>query len=338
MQKLYVFLLAFLLAVLFDSEARAFGHDGHELVGAVADQLIAGSTAEARVKAILGSESLQLAAIWADCAKGVTEKAPFHYVHKDQYPECMPFETPTGKAAMVSFVKHNVTQCNPGPDQEKCHHQYHYADVAIERSSYDRSDRGTSDHDVVAAINACIAVLKGGTAPAPFYIRTKKTALRLLAHYVGDIHQPMHVGAVYLDHTGQIVDPDQPGFDPDSGTHGGNLTKNGSTRLHGEWDDIPDSLKVANFGPEAITLANAVTPTVGPLETWSAQWASETLLASHQTFQGVTFGNETDIGTSRRHWTFTEPAGYAATRSAIQKAQLVKAGARLAQLLKAIWP
>jgi hypothetical protein len=34
----------------------------------------------------------------------------------------------------------------------------------------------------------------------------------------------------------------------------------------------------------------------------------------------------------------TEPAGYAGTRASLQQAQIVKAGARLAQLLQAIWP
>jgi hypothetical protein len=34
-------------------------------------------------------------------------------------------------------------------------------------------------------------------------------ALILLAHYVGDIHQPLHVGAAYFDWKGRIVDPDK---------------------------------------------------------------------------------------------------------------------------------
>ena len=37
--------------------------------------------------------------------------------------------------------------------------------------------------------------------------RLIREALRLLAHYVGDIHQPLHVAAVYLDREGRVVDP-----------------------------------------------------------------------------------------------------------------------------------
>ena len=41
----------------------------------------------------------------------------------------------------------------------------------------------------------------------------------LLAHYVGDIHQPLHVGAEYFNQAGQAVDPDknQPGTEDEGG-------------------------------------------------------------------------------------------------------------------------
>jgi hypothetical protein len=38
---------------------------------------------------------------------------------------------------------------------------------------------------------------------------TKPVALVLLAHYVADIHQPLHVGAQYFDAQGRIADPDK---------------------------------------------------------------------------------------------------------------------------------
>jgi hypothetical protein len=34
-------------------------------------------------------------------------------------------------------------------------------------------------------------------------------AVILLAHYVADIHQPLHVGAEYFDQRGRVVDPDK---------------------------------------------------------------------------------------------------------------------------------
>ena len=79
------------------------------------------------------------------------------------------------------------------------------------------------DHDIVSAINTAIAVLKDQPSPAPFSINDKKEALFLLAHFLGDLHQPLHVGAVYLDASGNLVNPDGPGgLDPATETAGGN--------------------------------------------------------------------------------------------------------------------
>src|SRR5438093_431267 len=70
-----------------------------------------------------------------------------------------------------------------------------------------------------------ITVVKGQPAPLPFSIRDKKEALFLLAHFVGDLHQPLHVGAIYLDRNGQPVNPDLSGLDPLTETAGGNLIR-----------------------------------------------------------------------------------------------------------------
>ena len=78
--------------------------------------------------------------------------------------------------------------------------------------------------------------------------------------------------------------------------------------------------------------------TSGTIDAWAKSWASDTVMASHTAFQGLSFGAEVDAGKKKAHWPVTEPAGYAAARAALQKVQLVKAGARLAQLLKGIWP
>lgn len=153
--------------VFGSAAAFAWGAPGHQTVGSIADSLLVGTHAAKAVKQILGNEKLETAALWADCAKGVTEKLPLKYVVNSRYTECKPFETATGKAQMVAFVTRNLSACMPAPGDESCHRQYHYADVAIERDAYTRSEIGTSDHDVVSAINAAIAVLQGGASPAP---------------------------------------------------------------------------------------------------------------------------------------------------------------------------
>src|SRR6185295_537569 len=97
---------------------------------------------------------------------------------------------------MVDFVKRNATNCQRKPAEEICHKQYHYTDIAIQHDSYDPAFQGARTDDITAAITAVVAVLQGGTAQAPFSIKNKREALLLLAHYVGDIHQPLHVGAI----------------------------------------------------------------------------------------------------------------------------------------------
>jgi S1/P1 Nuclease len=325
------------------TQAFAWGPEGHETVGAIADELIVGTNAAKAVQKILGKGApLEHAAVWADCAKGVTKtKATgvFKYTVNPIYTECKPFETAAGQKAMVSFVKRNWDACHPAADEEVCHKQYHYSDVAIERDSYDRADVGTSDHDVVSAIKAAVAVLQGGTSPAPISITSKKEALRLLAHYVGDIHQPLHVGAIYLSTSGTEVDPDHTSLNSAMKTQGGNkLIIGPKHQLHHEWDTIANSLQMPQYKTEGVTAAKAVALTSGAMDTWPMQWATQSVLASHTAFTGLTFGAEANAGKSTQSWPTTEPANYAASREAIQKEQINKAGARLAQLLEAIYP
>jgi hypothetical protein len=207
---------------LFATIAAAWRPDGHHTVGAIADRLISATHAEAQVRTLLGNLSLEQAAVWADCAKGVDPAKNFAYTAAGKYPECALYETADGEAEMIDFVCRNDTSCPRVPGDESCHKQYHYSDGAIQRKQYHLGDVGTRPFDVVAAVSATIHVLQGDPAPAPFDIKDQREALLLLAHYVGDIEQPLHVGAVYLNPKGQVIDPDQGTFDPATGTQGGN--------------------------------------------------------------------------------------------------------------------
>ena len=320
-------------SLLGSATAFAWSAEGHETIGSIADSLLAGTHAAKTIQSILGTEKLKTASVWADCVKGVSEEPPLKYVVKSENAECKPFETASGEAEMVDFVTRNLRACRPAPGEESCHRQYHYADVAIERNAYSRSEIGTSEHDIVSAINAAIAVLQGSVSSPPFSFSTNREALRLLAHYVGDIHQPLHVAAIYLDTRGHQVDPDAGTYDPATKTHEGNKILIQGQDFHTtEWDAIPASLTAAKF--KGVGEAKRVRATDGPVNQWAAAWATDTVLASHTAFSGLTFGAETTSGT----WPVTEPAGYSETKESLQKTQLVKAGARLAQLLQAIFP
>src|SRR5438067_7755123 len=63
--------------------------------------------------------------------------------------------------------------------------------------------------DVVHTIPYCIGVLRGEIAEDNPRKITKTIAVILLAHCVGDIHQPLHVGAECFNETGEPIDPDR---------------------------------------------------------------------------------------------------------------------------------
>ena len=329
-----------LLAALFTSAAWPWGHEGHHTVGALADRLIAGTHAEAQVKRLLRGLTLEQAAVWADCAKGVDPGKGFAYTAAGRYPECAIHETPAGEAEMIDFVRRNDSNCRRAPGDLPCHTQYHYTDEAIQRSRYQSGDLGTRDFDVVGAISATIQVLEGEPAPAPFHIKDRREALLLLSHFAGDITQPLHVGAVYLDRRGRPVDPQAEPFDRALYTRGGNsittirvATNHRSESLHATWDDIPQALQASHVDAAWLALARAEPATRGPLVDWPAEWASSTLVEARLAFEGLSFDASPD-----KQWTAALTGRYDDAMAPIKKRQLTAAGAHLARTLMAIWP
>jgi len=323
--------------------AGAWGPAGHQSVGAIADELLKGSAAAAEVKSILGTVSLQQASVWADCAKGVTSSDDVTFTYHANpavFAECVPFDTPPWKPVFESFVARNWKQCGTAHDSEKYHHQYHYADISNRRDRYGADEAGANSHDIVHAVLAAIEVLQGRPAPAPFDIAGKREALLILTHYVGDIHQPLHVVAIYLDPKGKTVDPDAIGVHADNDTTGGNSIVDGAQKLHHEWDEIPAQLVVGATGfDNLVARSRTVAETPGAVSTWPTQWASETVHVGRAAFTGLRFASK---GPSSRKplWTVTgtRTTAYRARAESLKTAQLAAAGARLAQLLKAIWP
>ena len=289
--------------VLFHAEtALAWTPDGHRTVATIADKLLQGTPAGDEVRKILGGVSLADAAVWADCAKGV-DASTLVYKASATHPECAPFETPAGVAAMVDFVKRNATSCHPKPDEEICHKQYHYADVSIAHHDYQSSYVGARDDDVVHAAAAAIAVLQGGVAPAPFSIKDKREALLILVHYVGDMHQPLHVGAVYLDAGGKLVNPDAGGYDPTTGTRGGNriIVIGSASNLHATWDAIAVQFQSDKVNKRWLAEAKAVAPTPGPATGWPSNWATDTQQQADKALEVLEFGARIESGADLDH-------------------------------------
>lgn len=332
--------LVALIAASFANAASPWGPDGHHTVGAIADRLIAGTHAQAQVRDLLGGLTLEQAAVWADCAKGVDPTKNFTYTSAGKYPECAIYETPEGEAEMIDFVKRNDTNCPHADGDPSCHTQYHYTDEAIQRKRYQLGDTGTRNFDVVAAITATLHVLKGERAPAPFDIKDRREALLLLSHYAGDIAQPLHVGAVYLAPCGKAVDPQVDAFDPSMDTQGGNrivtvrvATNHRSETLHATWDDIPEALHSSHIDEAWLALARAEPRTRGDMDGWSTEWAGTTLTQARLALQGLQFG-----ALQGSQWTVPLTGRYDDAMAPVKKRQLTLAGARLAHTLMALWP
>lgn len=330
--------------------SMAWSAPGHQQVGAVADQLLAGSNAEKWVRHILGGMRLQTAAVWADCAKGVksSDDHTFVYQANPRYAECLPFDGQQAAQRFESFIARNWKQCGTARGSEYCDNQYHYADVSNLHDHYATTYVGAGNHDVVHAINAAIAVLRGQAPDAPFSIADQQEALLLLAHYVGDIHQPLHVAALYLDAEGEPLDPESGGYKLGHDTAGGNNIMDGKKTFHSEWDAIPPALEVGGEqAAQVLRQAQNIAVTHGDLPTWSAAWATDSILVSRQVFAGLHFkmrlsakgATDADVENRPQKWDVTGvDAAYQSRADQIKLRQLAKAGARLAQLLKAIWP
>ena len=347
MSKL-ILVLGCVWALLYPTIASAWGYQGHEVVGSVADRLLK-PNAKQQVRQILGF-TLRTAGPWGDCVKSVVrhDDGTFHYEvdpdHLEFEVPCTSFSSKEERARIVDYAARNWFTCSYKPDgfERGCHNTFHFGDIAVQRNNFDRSFQGTNDHDVVAAISAAIAVLTDKPVPPPFSIKDKKEALFMLAHFMGDLHQPLHVGSVYLDANGNLVDPDVAHqIDPATETIGGNAIQDQNVNLHHEWDDIPTDIGEAATR-ELLADASALPASQGPIESWPAAWASDTILVSHDAFAGLNFRlAETHPGNPPSNkWTvlFEDHIAYLRWQDAIKRKQLAKGGARLAELLNAIWP
>jgi hypothetical protein len=312
--------------------AWSWGGDGHRIVGAVADQVLASHpAAKAKVSALLNGRSLSEASVFADCAKG------FMYCHRAASDE------------ERAYVAKN-------PD----HHAYHYTDIPIQQPRYNAGTAGTARDDVVQVIRYAVQMLRG-TAPTdgPADLKPEE-AVWVLAHLVGDIHQPLHVGAIYYDHACQnIVDPNVAGASlPHFGIGGAVLATTGSNdfmisgtkNLHSYWDDsvVVGAMRLRRITPKAFDqfAADIVAhppvgwETNGDMDDWSAAWASEIMPAAKDALDEVDIG-EASQKTGQRGATCTADVSFdksysdAANRVALT--QLGKAGFRLAALFIGIF-
>lgn len=331
--------------------AQAWSGDGHKTVGTIAAALIKGTPAEARVTALLGGLSLADAAVWGDCVKGIDPRRNYSYTVTGRYLECGVYEArPDLLAEMADFVRRIDLQCGTAEGNENCHKQAHYVNMPVQRSRYQLGFTGTREFDLVGATRTAVKVLQGEPAPAAYNLKGPREALLVLTHFVGDLHQPLHVGSVYLDADGNPVDPEKTGLDPASHTIGANRILKLVTadkpasiaeyaagyrppNLHTVWDDGSGPLAPANVDAAWIANAAAVAPLTGNPAEWPEAIFNSTLDQARAAFEGLEFSAR-----QGQLWTVRLSESYEARMLQIKREQLTRAGARLAQLLQAIFP
>jgi len=338
--------LAFAAALATAGQAAAWGGPGHQLTGAIADQLLAShSNAAAQVARILKGGTLHDAAPWPDCVRTVNVFGGGlpDWPKDAKVPAVCQVLTASQaqKDEMVAYARANWGQCSTPDPSHPCHTQYHFADIPEADRAYAGSRQpGATDHDVVRTINAAVMRLEGKTPPKPYAALTEREALFLLDHMVGDLHQPLHVGALYLQPGGARVNDPPPKPPASMETIGGNAIQYKSGVLHGAWDDISARL---SKDTGLVAAANALQPTPGDYHGWAAIWASDSVAQAHTpAFQELLFGKAGPPPNPHKKglvWPISDkPSNYDDVMDSEQRIQIIKGGRHLADLLVAIWP
>ena len=222
---------------------------------------------------------------------------------------------------------------------------WHFVDLPLGAQDYREVAAFTSVNDVVHAIGRCVAVLeRTESRPDDF---TKPQALRLLVHFIGDIHQPLHCGTGFYDlsnlnHPLLITDPRLCAGRPND--RGGNdlfFGPDSNQQLHALWDDAlvfairhsSDYRELAEFLESKF--AQPAGPAPGDYHAWAKQWAIDSVNQAQKAYQDITFGSATVDG-QRLRIMVQLPANYIDKNQSIAAEQLTKAGIHLSQLLNAI--
>jgi hypothetical protein len=295
--------------------AYPWGGDGHRAIAEAARGMLT-TDARAKVIAILGNDDLAAVAGWLDDVRLAAKR------------QTGPLKDDAeAKEFQAKFPRND---------------EWHYVDLPVGFTKYSDTAPSASPNDIVHAIHHAIDVLEGKAADM-----TKKQALRVLVHLVGDAHQPLHATAGYFDcsdaaHPKLVSDPELARSKPHD--RGGNqLFFNAQLQVHRYYDDyLPKD--VAMTAPRqslakllASEARGAKLATPGEYHHWAEQWIEESAAQAAELYRGMAFGKATlraDGSIDRIE--ITLPASFWERQAPVAKSQLTKAAVRLAQLLNAI--
>lgn len=310
--------------------ALAWGDDGHKLI---AETAYSGLTVQAKknVDFLLRGTTLDKAAVWPDAMR-MWQRNP-------SKPEPAPL-VGDPQAARFFADSRNAGQPN-----------WHFTDLPNGSADYATASVGTGPNDVVHALRRCIAVLQGH--PLNGENLNAPQALRLLIHYVGDIHQPLHAASGYwaADVSGHYHLVTGPATKTAASDRGGNDLKYGPGKydeLHGHWDfDLVDKNAdgtTDDFAGHLTRLKTAVRAlgaapykAAGNPSAWPVRWANESAQVAATAYQPFLppVSGSIDPATKTFHGTITLPANYDATFKPVVDRRLALAAFRLAAVLNA---
>ena len=342
MKKLVSVLLVAITLIAPGSLAFGWGDDGHQTVGKIASLRIKSTTAQKIAQILKAGETLAGVSTWADTVKDRMGKT-------DPDPDTNAF---------LQDMLHN----------EK-NREWHYDDLPLGCANYQTCTGFTPDNDIVHMLNICISTLQG--QPDPNHPLSQRNALRLLVHFLGDIHQPLHVGCGYIEVKGPngkiliVRDPAVIKLKHLPSDRGANqlIIDNDRRNLHSFWDfDLVTSLMLATDKQTSDALGLFLKDTVkpksswnphGPIGTWATEWATDSLRMSRDhTYKSVNIIRQRTITVLTRNgqplmrdghpvtdivYDVTRAPNYETVNRDLVRQQLAKGGYRLAKLIDAIY-
>jgi hypothetical protein len=201
--------------------------------------------------------------------------------------------------------------------------QWHFADIELDHPDLDAACFGHPPAAVPASAGPAQACLVDRLKAFEAELGDPKTpqaekivALKFVLHFVGDIHQPLHVA--------------------DNHDHGGNcvlLSLGGprSVSLHSYWD----TRVISGINEDAEVLADQLRAQIKPAEksAWERGDPTSWALESHQVAETVVYSLKSPPGCPQDATPIAPPANYEADVRGAVTTQLQKAGVRLAYVL-----
>jgi S1/P1 Nuclease len=307
--------LLLILGLLIASPLHAWGPLGHSAIAAIAQKHLSPAT-QSHVAALLAQDhdiDLPSIANWADEVRAAASGRG-------------PLKDDAEAAAFNAKFPTNAL--------------WHFVDLPLGAENYREVVTFTSVNDVVHAIKRCVVVLEMSEAGSDDF--TKPQALRLLVHFVGDIHQPLHCGTGFYDlsdlsHPVLITDPRLCIAKPND--RGGNdlfFGPDSTQELHALWDDSlvfairnsADYHLLADF----LEAVPPVDSTTGDYHAWPEQWAIDSVQQARKAYRNIKL-DTARIDGQRLRITVQLPTAYIDENRSLAANQLAKAGMHLAQLL-----